>query len=57
MSCTNFRTLDVISHLERDLEKPVVSSNSATLWAALNLMDVDTSEIELGTLYERAFPR
>ncbi|MDX1747133.1 MAG: hypothetical protein R3324_14445 [Halobacteriales archaeon] len=57
MSCTNFRTLEAIPLLERDLGKPVVSSNSATLWAALNLLGVDTSEVELGTLYGREVPR
>lgn len=53
LSCTNFRTLDVIAQLERDLDKPVLSSNSATLWAALGLLNVDVSDVELGALYDR----
>lgn len=53
LSCTNFRSLDVIEQLERDLDKPVVSSNSATLWASLNVLDVDTGDTELGELYSR----
>lgn len=57
VSCTNFRSLDVIEQLERDLGKPVVSSNSATLWAALNLLGVDTDGIDLGELYERELQR
>lgn len=57
VSCTNFRTLEAIPLLERDLGKPVVSSNSATLWAALNLLGVETSDVGLGALYEQAFPR
>lgn len=56
VSCTNFRTLEVIEALEEDLDKPVVSSNSATLWAALHLLNVETSSIGLGTLYGRALP-
>jgi len=35
VSCTNFRTIEVIGKLEEELEKPVVSSNTATLWAML----------------------
>lgn len=35
VSCTDFRTLDAVPRLERELGKPVVSSNLATLWAAL----------------------
>lgn len=53
LSCTNFRTLEIIESLEADLDKPVISSNSATLWAVLNRMGVNTESIELGKLYER----
>jgi len=35
VSCTNFRTIEVVSRLEEELKKPVVSSNTATLWAML----------------------
>ncbi|MEM2339635.1 MAG: hypothetical protein QXW83_05495, partial [Nitrososphaerales archaeon] len=35
ISCTNFRTFDILEKLEIDLNKPVVSSNSASLWLAL----------------------
>lgn len=35
ISCTDFKTLEVIGLLERDLRKPVVSSNTATMWSAL----------------------
>lgn len=41
VSCTNWRTLDRLSALERDLGIPVVSSNLATLWAGLRLAGVD----------------
>ena len=35
ISCTNFRTIEVIDKLEKELGVPVVSSNSATLWAMM----------------------
>lgn len=37
ISCTNFRTLEVIDPLEEDLGLPVVTANQATFWAALRL--------------------
>lgn len=41
ISCTNWRTLDDIAALESELGLPVVSSNLATLWAALRLSGID----------------
>jgi len=35
ISCTNMPTIGVVARLERTLRKPVVSSNTATLWAML----------------------
>jgi len=35
LSCTNLPTISVLEKLEREFEKPVVSSNTATLWAML----------------------
>ncbi|MDQ6524026.1 hypothetical protein RB608_10465 [Nocardioides sp. LHD-245] len=40
ISCTNWRTLDRLAALERDIGLPVVSSNLATLWAGLRLAGV-----------------
>ncbi len=37
ISCTNLRTFDIISPLEDELGIPVITSNSASLWHALNL--------------------
>jgi maleate isomerase len=54
ISCTNLRTFEIIEDLERDLGIPVVSSNSATLWSALNHLDVETDDIPLGTLYDHS---
>jgi maleate isomerase/arylmalonate decarboxylase len=35
ISCTDFATLTVTERLEQELGKPVITSNQATLWAAL----------------------
>jgi len=40
ISCTNFRTLEIIERLEKDLGKPVVTSVQATVWAALRQIGV-----------------
>jgi len=38
ISCTNWRTIEIIETLENDLGKPVVTSNQASLWLALKKM-------------------
>lgn len=35
VSCTNLPTYDLIAPLERELGKPVISANQATMWAVL----------------------
>ena len=35
VSCTDFRTQEILPRLEADLGKPVISSNLATFWMAL----------------------
>jgi maleate isomerase len=40
ISCTDFRSLDELECLERDLGKPVMSSNTASMWGALRLAGV-----------------
>ena len=42
-----------MAHIEADLGKPVVTSNQATLWDALRTLEVDYSEVGLGTLFDR----
>ena len=39
--CTDFNTLDVIEPLEDALAKPVVTSNTATLWTALRAAGIE----------------
>ena len=40
MSCTNFRAAEVLEIIEKDLGKPAISSNQATLWAMLKLVGI-----------------
>jgi maleate isomerase len=42
LSCTNWRAMEVAEQLEREIGKPVVTSNQATLWAALHALNVAT---------------
>jgi maleate cis-trans isomerase len=44
--------IEAIVDLERDLAKPVVSSNQATLWACLKKLGVSHSSKELGRLFK-----
>ncbi|MBU7032919.1 MAG: aspartate/glutamate racemase family protein [Theionarchaea archaeon] len=39
LSCTNMRTFKIIERLEHERRAPVISSNSASLWKALGLVD------------------
>ena len=40
ISCTNLHTFELIEELERDLKKPVITSNQATIWNMLRLAGV-----------------
>jgi maleate isomerase len=44
ISCGNLRTLEAIIPLERDLNKPVITSNQAGLWHALRLAKLAAEE-------------
>jgi len=52
LSCTDLRTFEILDILEKDLKKPVISSNQATLWHILKLMRVGTSIKGYGSLLE-----
>lgn len=52
ISCTGYPTFDVITILENDLGRPVVTSNQATLWQALRIAGVDYADMQLGTIFE-----
>lgn len=48
--CTDFNTFDSIEPLEEALGKPVISSNSATLWHSLRTAGIDDPVPGLGIL-------
>jgi maleate isomerase len=52
ISCTQLHSMDQIATLERKLAVPVVTSNQATLWAALRHMGVPTHDLGAGRLFE-----
>lgn len=52
ISCTNFRTMEIIDLLEHDLNKPVISSNQATMWATLRQLKVVESLPGYGKLMQ-----
>ena len=51
ISCTNFRTFEIIELLEDDFGIPVVTSNQASLWLALRELDVGEKIPWLGRLF------
>lgn len=51
ISCTDYRTFEIIETLEHDLDKPVITSNQATLWKSLQLAGVNPRNIGLGALF------
>jgi maleate isomerase len=53
LSCGNLRTIEVLSVLEKDLGKPVISSNQAMLWSCLREVGVKESIYGFGSLMER----
>jgi len=50
LSCTNLRTLDVITHIEAELGKPVLSSNTVLAWHLAQLGNVATQARVPGAL-------
>lgn len=53
LTCTDLSTLPVINLLEKELKKPVISSNSATFWYALRLCNVQDDIPQGGTLFKQ----
>jgi maleate isomerase len=50
ISCTTVRAVDVIERLERDFARPVITSNTATLWHCLRRLAVCDRMDGFGTL-------
>lgn len=53
LSCTNTQMIEAIADLERDLGKPVISSNQATLWACLQKLGISLKSDKLGRLFQQ----
>ena len=53
ISCTNLRTIEVIERLEEELKKPVISSNTATLWNMLKKVNYRKKISGYGTLLSK----
>ncbi len=51
ISCTNLLAMDQVERLERELGRPVVTSNQASLWAALTRLGAPLGEIPCGQLF------
>ena len=51
ISCTNFRTIEVIERLERETGRPVVSSNTATLWGIIRKVKLEKTIEGFGRLF------
>ena len=50
ISCTSLRTVDILDALEKQLGKPVVSSNQATMWHALRIAGIEAKVEGVGRL-------
>ena len=55
VSCTNFCTIEIIEALEKNLGKPVVTSNQASMAMALRVMGIKERVIGFGSLMEGSF--
>lgn len=53
VSCTGLSTIHILDALERDLGKPVISSNQATFWHSLRLSGVSTDIDGFGSLFKK----
>jgi len=51
ISCTGLHVLDIIDMLEKDLGKPVITSNQVSLWSALKRLSVHEKIEGLGKLF------
>ena len=54
ISCTSFRTIEILDSLENDLGKPVISSNQALMWMLLKMVNIREPVRGFGQLLERA---
>lgn len=52
ISCTNFRTIEIIDSLEKDLGKPVISSNQVSIWATFKTLMIRDNIENYGSLFK-----
>lgn len=52
ISCSNFRTLDIITEVEAKFNKPVVTSNASMMWRMLRLMGDTRAVSGAGRLFQ-----
>jgi maleate isomerase len=50
ISATNIRTFEIINRLEQDLQKPVITTNQAIVWAILRKLGIKKNIPSLGKL-------
>ena len=53
ISCANIRSIEVLSLLEEDLQKPVISASQATTWFALRMLGIKTPIQGYGSLLQK----
>ncbi|MFC1612765.1 hypothetical protein ACFL23_00345 [Patescibacteria group bacterium] len=52
ISCTNFRTLDLISFFEKEINIPVISSNQSLFWLMCRELDIECSKlVKYGSIF------
>ena len=56
ISCTDFRAVEAIARIEKDLGKPVISSNQATMWKMLHLCGILQRVEGFGKLFALTAP-
>ncbi len=52
LSCTDMRAVEVVTQLEAELNKPVITSNQAMLFNALEYINVKADEVNCGILFK-----
>jgi maleate isomerase len=51
IACTGLRSLEILTALEEDLGKPVLSANQVTMWHAQQLAGLNPRLPQLGSLF------
>jgi maleate isomerase len=51
ISCTNFRTIEIVERLERESGRAVVSSNTATVWGVIRRLELKKTIEGFGRLF------